>query len=558
MNVQPVYMKYLLSLILLVSVVPRIYANEFVVQSFDKVENDLSARIYERKDANDNPCAIIKIRSDIPKPFVFDANLGIEGNAEYKDNNEIWIYISAGERQLTIAKDGFVTLKYAIPQTIEKSSVYSLVLRAKDNKISVVIISDPSDAEKYIDGELLGTGEQFDIEKGQRLLEIKKDGYVTYSRDVTINEDNSLFKDIILSRPEPTELTLNSQPSDATIYLNNQDVGRTKKTLIRMPGEYQLRISKNKYESVEDTITVTSDGENVWSYTLVKAVGKLSISTTTEDVEILINGEPIKGNTKELAAGGYQIEVRKNGWHSKIQNITMVKGVDKDLQIQLVQKTGNLGLTVEPYETQVVFKQNGNALETWRGSQYKKDIPVGDYSLFLSAKGYQNVRKSLSIDEESTASLDIKLKKLYYVKPRGQALWRSTLLPGCGQYYEGRWGMASLFFAGEAVLLLQLLDQRSEYSALHEEYLEARSIYSSFQGNVDEFQLKWEQVQLAYDKTEKNYKLQQVTLGLMGGIYVWNLIDAWVKMPKYTDKNLSALFFTDGQTITAGVKVKLP
>jgi archaellum component FlaG (FlaF/FlaG flagellin family) len=534
------------------------YANEFVVQSFEKVDNDLSARRYERKDVNDTPCAIIKIRSDIPKPFVFDANMGIEGNAEYKDNNEIWVYVSEGERQLTIAKEGFVTLKYPIPQMVESLSVYSLVLKAKDNKFSVVIISDPPDAQKYIDGELLGPGEQFDIEKGERLLEIKKDGFITYSRDVNINEENSLFKDIKLSRPEPTELTISSQPSDATIYLNNQDVGQTKKRLIRMPGEYQLRITKNKYESVEDTIHVSSDGENEWSFTLVKAVGKLSISTTPEDVEILINGEPINAATKELAAGGYQIEVRKSGWHSKIQNITMVKGVDQDLQIQLVQKTGKLELTVEPYETQVLFEQNGDVLESWRGTQFKKDIPVGNYSIFLSAKGYQEVRKSLSIVEENTMRVDVKLKKLYYVKPRGQALWRSTLLPGYGQYYEDRWGMASLFLAGETVLLLQLLDQRSEYRALHEEYLEERSSYSSFQGSSDEFQLKWEQVQLAYDKTQKNYQLQQVTLGLMGSIYIWNLVDAWVKMPKYTDKNLSASLFTDGQTLSAEVKVKLP
>lgn len=534
------------------------YANEFVVQSFEKVENDLSARRFERKDVNDIPCAIFKIRTDIPKPFVFEANLGIEGNIEFKENNEIWVYVSEGERQLTIAKEEFVTLKYAVPQMVERLSVYSIVLKAKDNKYSVVIISDPPDAQKYIDGELLGTGEQFDIEKGERLLEIKKDGYVNYSRSVFIDEDNSLFKDIKLSRPEPTELTISSQPSDATIYLNNQDVGRTKKKLIRMPGEYQLRITKNKYESVEDTIVVSSNDENAWSFTLVKAVGKLSVSTIPEDVEILINGEPLNATTKELAAGGYQIEVRKDGWHSKIQNITMIKGVDQDIQIRLAQKTGKLELTVEPFETEVLFEQNGDVLETWKGSQYKKDIPVGEYSLFLSAKGYQNVRKSLSINEESTASIDVKLKKLYYAKPRGQALWRSTLLPGYGQYYEGRWGVASLFFAGELVLLSQLIDQRSEYNALHEKYLEERSSYSSFQGSGDEFLLKWEQVQLAYDKTEENYKLQQATIGLMGGLYLWNLIDAWVKMPKYTDKNLSAAIFSDGQTITAGVQVKLP
>ena len=36
------------------------YADEFVVRSFTLAETDLSALRYERKDANDEACAIIK------------------------------------------------------------------------------------------------------------------------------------------------------------------------------------------------------------------------------------------------------------------------------------------------------------------------------------------------------------------------------------------------------------------------------------------------------------------------------------------------------------------
>jgi hypothetical protein len=551
-------MKILTYILFVVACVSVVQANEFVVQSFEKVEKDISARRYERKDVNDIPCAIIKIRTDIPKPFVFDANLEVEGDIEYKANNEIWIYVSDGERQLTIAKEGFVTLKYAIPQKIEKSSVYSLVLKAKDNKISVVILSDPPDAEKYIDGELFGSGERFDIEKGQRLLEIKKEGYIPLSKPITINEDNALFKDNKLSRPVPTTLTISSKPSDATIYLNNQNEGRTKKKLIKMPGEYQLRITKNMYEPIEEIITVSSTSENEWSYTLTKAVGKLSIKITPPNAVILIDGEPLIVDTKELAAGEYQIEVRKNGWHSKIQNITMIKGVDKDISIQLVQKTGNLQLTVEPYETLILFEQNGKVLESLRGTQYKPDIPIGDYSIFLSANGYKNVRKSLSIAEGITTSLDVKLKKLYYVKPRGQALWRSTLLPGYGQLYEGRplWGF--VYLVAEASLIYNLNIQRSDYNKLHQDYLDKRDVYSNFQGSQDQISQRWTEVQTAFNASESNYQKQQITMGLIAGTYLWNIADAWLFMPRRTEVNLSAGISSAGRSVSAQVKVNLP
>jgi hypothetical protein len=535
-----------------------IYANDFVVQSFNKVEKDISAIRYKREDVNDIPCAIIKIRTDIPKPFVFDANLGVEGDIAYKASNEIWVYVSDGERQLTIAKEGFVTLKYAIPQKIEKSSVYSLVLKAKDNKISVVILSDPPDAQKYIDGELLGPGERFDIEKGQRVLEIKKEGYISLSKPITINEENALFKDNKLSRPVPTAITISSKPSDATIYLNNQDEGRTKKKLIKMPGEYQLRITKNLYEPIEKTITVSSKGENTWSYTLTKAVGKLSIKTTPLNAVILIDGEPLIVDTKELAAGEYQIEVRKTGWHSKIQNITMHKGVDQDISVQLVQKTGNLQLTVEPYETQILFKQNGKVLETLRGSQYKPDIPIGDYSIFLSANGYKNARKSFSIVEENTTSLDVKLRKLYYVKSRGKALVLSAIFPGFGQLYEGRSLWAFVYMVAEASLIYDLNLLLIDYDKLHQNYLDKRDSYSNFEGSQDEITQKWIEVQFAFDASESNYRQQQITMGLIVGAHVWNVADAWLFMPKRTESNWTTGIITDGRSVSAQVKVNLP
>jgi hypothetical protein len=538
--------------------VSSVLANEFVVQSFGKIGNDISARRYERIDVNDIPCAIIKIRTDIPKPFVFDANLGVEGNVEYKENNEIWVYVSEGERQLTIAKDGFVTHKYAIPQKIEKLTVYSLVLKARDNKISVVIISTPSDAEKYIDSELLGSGTKYDIEMGQHLLEIKKNGFNTYSKNIIINEENSLFENIELSVVEPTEVTINSIPTDATIFLNNVDEGHTDKTLIKMPGVYNLRISKNKYETIEESITVTSTGPNEWSYNLLKAVGELTVTTTPSDADVSVNGELLPSKKKELAPGSYQIEARKTGWNAIVKNITMVKGVDQNVQLNLIQKTGKLELTVEPINTQVIFDRSGIILETWTGSKYKKDIPVGNYSVHLSAPGYKDERRNFEIDGINTTKLNVALNKFIYVKPRGMATARSALIPGLGQIYEGRPTMGTLYLLTELSLVYLLVDQRAEYEDLHQKYLDTRSTYTNFSGTQDQITALWNDVETAYDLSEATYKKQQITIGLIAGAYLWNIADAWLFMPKRTEIEWLGSIDTDNHTVTATVGIRLP
>jgi len=401
----------LIRLSLLLGLLASVFANEFTVKSFAPIANDLAARRFERIDVNDIPCAIIKIRTDIPQPFVFDANLGIEGDVEYKDNNEIWVYVSDGERQLTIARDGFITLHYPLPMSINKSMVYSLVLTAKEHKLSVVIISDPPDAEKFIDGKSMGTGNSFEIEMGQRQLELRKTGFHTYTENIVIDEQHKLFQIPQLTEIEPVMVTLKSQPAGADIFINNVLEGKTNKQLFKFPGEYSLRISKSNFETIDKSVQVTDSGDNSWTFKLVKSTAILTIKTTPADAEIFINGDHKSIKTLELAPGRYRIEVKQAGWEAANRTITLVKGQDQTQSFLLIRKTGKLQLVVEPMEARVVLKQGSRTIDSWAGSKYKKGLPVGDYSLQFSLTGYQAETRTIAIAENKTSTLDISLKQ---------------------------------------------------------------------------------------------------------------------------------------------------
>jgi uncharacterized protein (TIGR02145 family) len=386
-----------------------VQASDFVVQSFEKVSNDLSARRYERIDVNDIPCAIIKIQTDIPTPFVFDANLGVVGDIEYKEDNVIWVYVSEGERQITLAKEGFVTLNYPIPLTITKSTTYSLIIKAKDSIISVAILSNPSDAVKYIDGERLGSGNSFLIEAGNHNLELRKDGYATVSKDIVVSKEDAFFNDLNLSPKEPILLSFSTNPTGAKVFINNVEEGKTNLQLFHFPGKYDVRISKSNYESIEEVIVVSREDINDWEYDLVKTTGTLKIVTIPIDANTYINGKLYSTKNIDLAPGQYHIEVRSNGWISESRNIVVGKGVNQTQSFKLSQLTGALQLIVIPNDAKVRLNKGTQRVDSWVGSFFKKDIPVGEYVISFSQAGYITQSKTVIIKDKRTTNLSVSL-----------------------------------------------------------------------------------------------------------------------------------------------------
>ena len=158
-----------------------LHADEFIVKSFSELENDLSARKYVEYDINGDACALIKVRTDIIKTIQFDSNMGIPVAPEQRDTGEYWVYVNEGERALKLMAEGFIPKTVALEGEGKISSlkVYELQISSKElniEKLPVTILTEPQDAEKWIDGERLGNGDNYIISVGKHELSVKKDG----------------------------------------------------------------------------------------------------------------------------------------------------------------------------------------------------------------------------------------------------------------------------------------------------------------------------------------------------------------------------------------------
>ena len=138
-------MKYFLLVILCVFVWLDSSAQELKVKSFSLAATDISAQTQQRKDLNDEPCALVKVQ------FVGDI-LDVEGNVIkplVKKNYETWVYLTHGSRQMQVTAKNCLPLMikfadYGV-ESVEKNRTYVLVLSptTPPNPLSADVITIP-------------------------------------------------------------------------------------------------------------------------------------------------------------------------------------------------------------------------------------------------------------------------------------------------------------------------------------------------------------------------------------------------------------------------------
>jgi formylglycine-generating enzyme len=399
--------RFLLVLLILFAFSLLFAAEMMVKQPLSEVPGDLALVQNPVKDMSGRDCALVKISTDLAP---FDK---IESNQTpvniVSRIGEVWVYLSPGDRRLYFTKTGYARFIYDIPITLMGNTVYTMTLTGGSTAaaLPVSILTTPADAEKWLDGTLLGTGDSFSLARGEYRLEVRKTGFKIYAHTITIDDNNALIKDIQLVEIEPVLFTICSTPTGADIQIDDASNGITDKQVGLFPGTYHLRVSLSGYTPYETDITVTENGANSVSAVLSKTSTTLTIVTEPADAEIYVNSVCETGHSLERGPGAYKIEVRRNGYERSSRMILLEKGKPRVETFKLEPVTGRLTFTVQPLESQVMLS-NG---DRWTGGKITS-LPIGDYELTASCDGYEPKTVKISVNNAKPATIDLTLPKL--------------------------------------------------------------------------------------------------------------------------------------------------
>jgi len=238
------------------------------VASFEKRSNDMDARInFPVKDQNGDVCALLKIETT-QTGFVFEGgSLGIMKTE--KKTGEYWVYVPYGSKRISIKHDQLGILRdYIFPEPIEKASVYLMKL--------------------------------------------------TTATVRTIVEDAVI---------ESQWLVINSEPSGANVFIDEQLAGTTPFQRKYKEGEYTYRIEKNRYHNKAGKIELAGDRKTL-TIDLKPKFGDISVSSTPENgMQIYLDdentGKTTPATLEEVSSGEHRIKLQSQWYQPQTKIITV-------------------------------------------------------------------------------------------------------------------------------------------------------------------------------------------------------------------------------------------
>lgn len=160
--------------------------------------------------------------------------------------------VSEGVRNVKVVKEGFVTREHQV--TIVRGRDISIDLMLTAKKGTLDIKTDPPQAMISLDGKMYGLSPRIitDLPFGNYTLSLEKPDHTSVVMRVSITDTNPIEINVPLLSGK--EITLLSNPSGASITINDEHKGETPLKIWLKYGSYNIKFDKDGKTVVENIV----------------------------------------------------------------------------------------------------------------------------------------------------------------------------------------------------------------------------------------------------------------------------------------------------------------
>ena len=254
----------------------------------------------------------------------------------YMGRSPLNLTLSEGTKNLRIEKSGYET--YYETLLLDRSISKSITLSPQIKTYKLSISSSPSNARVYINGTYEGmTPIALTLKEGTYTVQLTLDGYEDFVTSVNLDRDRQVTATLYSKK---ARLSIETDPSNATIYVDNSYVGRSPISIDLDAGRHTVKIEKAGY--LTETRDVNLSAGTTSSLKVVmqeeKPVARINITSDPKNARIFINGKDygITDRIVELEPGYYEIIIVLEGYRVSITYRYFGKG-DHNLSFNLTK-----------------------------------------------------------------------------------------------------------------------------------------------------------------------------------------------------------------------------
>ena len=316
-------------------------AQKLSVESFVLAPTDITAQTEGRKDLNGDACALVKIS------FVGDV-ADVEGNVIkplVKRNNETWAFMTQESRQMKVVTKDYLPLMvtfgdYGI-EKLQSNRTYVLTLTKPSGVQEPVdaggnfyaISVQPKTAILWIDGkpqEVSSDGEYSAmLAYGSHTYKVEAGGYISKSGNFTIGKGDMTPISVSLVSALAT-LSVSCPTPAVSLYVDKKSVGSLPWNGNLKEGMHLLEVRKDGYRSQQKTIQLAQQQKLDVAFDALSAIqGNLSVNFKPFGSDVYVDGVKVGQSPcvfNGLLVGNHNVEVRKSGYTTSHQTVTISEG----------------------------------------------------------------------------------------------------------------------------------------------------------------------------------------------------------------------------------------
>lgn len=246
----------------------------------------------------------------------------------------------------------------------------------------------------FIDGDLVTVGPDVERElsPGTYTLRIDNPYYQVIEQSI-VGKRGGVTEVSPNLIPTEGRLIISTEPADAAILINGEDIGSGPVDITRPGGEYRIAVNKQGFRTVEDTVGLTNTVSEIERrYRLRPLSAFLTVVVEPEGGELLLNGKSVSpGRAYEIDSGvPSQVVYFRAGFKSAKRSVTLTPDENETLRISLEADIGRVDVKSTPSADIYV---SGNKVGT---TPVTLNLPAVPTEIEFRKDGYRTVRQRIT------------------------------------------------------------------------------------------------------------------------------------------------------------------